>query len=549
MGKLLNCVKIFVFFIIVLLSRSAVSQTAYLITPSNGSTEVPIPTLFTWSGSGMEYYWLQVDDDPDFGSPAIDDDHIMTMQYSANSLQQNTTYYWRINGHIYDTWGGFWRGFTATWSFTSECPRPGPPNLLEPLNGDTDIVLPVYFDWEDIFSVLEYEIQIDDNSDFSSIEEAFYSSVSEYTSSNLNQDTYYFWRIRARFNNSCGWGNWGTTWGFSTECPIPNQLSLIYPANNEVDISAPLLLDWSDEPLAEQYHIMLDDDPYYNSPEIDYEFNSYYSDYTVATLEINTIYYWKVLAYNSCGDANWSQSRRFSTACPVSDPPVQSAPADGTSGLTLPMQISWGDNPDNISYRLQIDDELEFGAPIFDYLLGQTTSYNVSSYLKNGRTYYWRVRAENNCGWSNWSSVWEFSLDCPTVTVPVLVAPENGSTDGYLPVILDWDDVPNASTYHILIDNNPAFSSVEIEYDFPAGPSNFYPIGIGESVIYYWKVKASNSCFESDWSQVRSFSGKNIPKCGDVNNDGLVNILDVVYTINFLYKQGYPPCEPPEVTK
>ena len=125
-----------------------------------------------------------------------------------------------------------------------------------------------------------------------------------------------------------------------------------------------------------------------------------------------------------------------------------------------------------------------------------------------------------------------------------MVAPENGADDDYLPVILDWDDLPDATTYTILIDDNPDFSSVEIEYAFPVGPSYFYPIGISGDVIYYWKVKASNDCFESDWSEVRSFSGKNIPKCGDVNLDDVITILDVVYTINFLYKNGYPPCQP-----
>ncbi len=124
MGKLLNYSKIIVFLIIIILSKSAISQTVYLVSPANNSTDVPIPVQFNWSGSGMEYYRIQIDDDADFSSPVIDNDLIMSMQYSANSLQDNTTFYWRVNGHVYDTWGGFWRGFTSSWSFTTDCPRP-----------------------------------------------------------------------------------------------------------------------------------------------------------------------------------------------------------------------------------------------------------------------------------------------------------------------------------------------------------------------------------------------------------------------------------------
>ncbi|MCP4705397.1 MAG: Ig-like domain-containing protein [candidate division Zixibacteria bacterium] len=539
-----NYIRFIVFFIVLISSGNLMSQTAYLVSPTDGSTNIPVPAQFNWSGSGMEYYWIQIDDDPGFGSPVIDDDNIVNTTYSANSLQYNTTYHWRINGHVYDTWGGYWRGFTSSWSFTTECPRPGPPNLLEPLNGTDDVELPVFFDWDDIFGVYEYEIQIDDNSDFSSIEEGYYLSNSQHTSSSLNQDSYYFWRIRARFNNGCSWGSWGATWGFSTECPVPNQANLIYPANNEIGLSAPLILDWDDVSLAEYYHLILDDDPYYNSPEIDYDFSAGYSDYTVSSLDIDKTYYWKVLAYNSCGDGEWSLNRQFTTACPTPEPPAQLAPFDGATDLTLPLQISWSSSIDQIAYRLQVDDGLEFGAPTFDYYSESATFYNINSFLEEGKSYYWRIKVENNCGWSNWSPVWEFSINCPTVATPVLVAPDNGSEDEYLPVILDWGDVPNASGFHIQIDNHPAFSSIEIDYEFPAGPSNFYPIGISEGVTYFWKVKATNSCFESGWSEVYSFVGKGIPLCGDVNNDESIDILDIVHTINFIYKKGLPPCSP-----
>jgi len=541
-----KCFGIIVFAILALSSTAALGQSVYLVSPANGATEVSIPAIFTWSQSGMEYFWIQIDDNSDFSSPVIDNNYITTLTYTANSLVQNTVYYWRINGHVYDTWGGYWRGFTDTWSFTTECPRPGAPVLVAPPNGSDEVERPVYFDWQDIFNAFEYEIQIDDNSDFSSVTVGFYTSLSNYTTASLAQNTYYFWRIRARFNNSCGWGNWSAVWSLQTECPLPAQASLVYPANNATDLEAPLLLDWTDISLADYYHVMLDDDPFFGSPEVDYEFAAGFSDYTVADLDKSTTYYWKVLAYNSCGDNGWSVTRNFSTACPRAAAPSTVLPMYGATGLTLPVTFTWSDSPDNTTYRLQIDDGLDFGDVLFDILLAPVYQYEVNFILAPGQTYYWRIRAENDCGWSVWSEASTFSMNCPGITVPILVSPENGSDDRYLPIILDWDDVPNATLYRVMVDENPAFGSPIIDYTFPAGPSYFYPEGLTEATTYHWKVKAFDDCDQSDWSEVRSFRAKRMADCGDVNYDDNIDILDVIHTINYIYKGGDPPCPPEE---
>ena len=106
---------------------------------------------------------------------------------------------------------------------------------------------------------------------------------------------------------------------------------------------------------------------------------------------------------------------------------------------------------------------------------------------------------------------------------------------------MDWDDVVDATAYRVLIDEDPAFGSPLIDYSFPAGPSNYYPASLAENTVYYWKVKALNICDESSWSESRSFSGKNIPKCGDVNNDTKVNVSDAVLIINYVFIGGSPP--------
>ena len=86
--------------------------------------------------------------------------------------------------------------------------KPEPPSLVIPLNGDTIYVLSVYLDWTDISGADYYQVQVDNNSSFSSPEIDAQTSSSNYSASGLADLTQYHWRVRA--HNSCGWGNWNS---------------------------------------------------------------------------------------------------------------------------------------------------------------------------------------------------------------------------------------------------------------------------------------------------------------------------------------------------
>ncbi|MCK4789392.1 MAG: hypothetical protein KAV87_36960, partial [Desulfobacteraceae bacterium] len=79
--------------------------------------------------------------------------------------------------------------------------KPEPPSLVIPLNGDTIYVLSVYLDWTDISGADYYQVQVDNNSSFSSPEIDAQTSSSNYSASGLADLTQYHWRVRA--HNSC----------------------------------------------------------------------------------------------------------------------------------------------------------------------------------------------------------------------------------------------------------------------------------------------------------------------------------------------------------
>ena len=61
---------------------------------------------------------------------------------------------------------------------------------------------------------------------------------------------------------------------------------------------------------------------------------------------------------------------------------------------------------------------------------------------------------------------------------------------------------------------------------------------------YHWKVKAKDNRGGERWSeQVRSLivTGMHHSALGDFNSDGKIDVGDLVFAINYLYRSGPPP--------
>ena len=124
-------------------------------------------------------------------------------------------------------------------------------------------------------------------------------------------------------------------------------------------------------------------------------------------------------------------------------------------------------------------------ADIFDYVTTTGTSMYLSN-LSNSTTYYWRVKAGNSEGWSDWSSAWYFTTESSDIPpAPTLISPPNGSTVPHGDVTLTWQEVPGAYSYRyywstngINFGSSNSFSTSTVQYNLPP------------SFTSYWKVQA-----------------------------------------------------------
>jgi fibronectin type 3 domain-containing protein len=328
---------------------------------------------------------------------------VSTTSYTPSSnLAENTTYYWRVRAE--SSCGS--SNWSSVWSFAtgSPCTTPSAPSLISPVNYATNSDLRPTFSWSSASQATSYTIQASTSSSFSSY--IIYQSVStvSYTSSsNLVENTTYYWRVRAE--SSCGNSEWSSTWSFTTgsSCPAPSAPSLISPPNNATDIALRPTFSWSSVSGATSYTIQV---------SISSSFSTYVVSqpatvtfYTLSSdLTENTMYYWRVRAESSCGSSEWSKTSKFKTSktpCPILPPPVATIPDDEEAAGKI--TLSWDAVDGADSYNIQISTTKVF-SPDSIVRAFATTSSSANEKLPPGN-YYWRVRAENKCGSGDWSDI------------------------------------------------------------------------------------------------------------------------------------------------
>jgi hypothetical protein len=175
-------------------------------------------------------------------------------------------------------------------------------------------------------------------------------------------------------------------------------------------------------------------------------------------------------------------------------------------------------------YTLEVASDAEFKNIVFtrSRVEGGTgiTTFQLPDALPAGRTYWWRVRAEDGANIGEYSKVQSFSAVAPvTLTAPAPVAP-GGSITTLTPEFRvragNKTGPYERITYMLQVGNNTAFTSIAATFvvDEAGGETTIaqnYSFLNGRT--YYWRVQArdtGDSRAVSPWSSTASFS-VNVP--------------------------------------
>ncbi|GMU66965.1 MAG: hypothetical protein AMXMBFR36_32390 [Acidobacteriota bacterium] len=131
------------------------------------------------------------------------------------------------------------------------------------------------------------------------------------------------------------------TFDLTIDTAAPTATTLLLPVNSTTTGTSPAF-SWSAVATAGEYHLEVDDDPAFGSPEID-EVVTGTSHAAATPLADDTLYYWRVTALNACGDTV-SAVFRFATSGPVEfcRTPNQAIPDNSPTGIDDSMVITEG---------------------------------------------------------------------------------------------------------------------------------------------------------------------------------------------------------------
>jgi len=87
--------------------------------------------------------------------------------------------------------------------------------------------------------------------------------------------------------------------------------------------------------------------------------------------------------------------------------PVPAYYLDGDEVPTLQPTVRWSDIPSSTSYQIQVSTDRSFGQLLVDSLTA-SPFFTMPTGLSYNQRYFWRVRAINGAGTSDWSLTWSF---------------------------------------------------------------------------------------------------------------------------------------------
>ncbi len=187
-----------------------------LAQPLNGATNQRDTVVLRWFYANLaSSFRLQVSTDPTFSTGIIlDQSGLVDTFKSITGLEGLSTYYWRVSASN----AGGTSNFSTAYSFTTGFPKS--PNLFYPPNNTGEIPVDTILYWYSSEGAQSYRLMVARGLDFAQNTVIVDTVLTDttYHISGLNQNTFYFWRIRAI--NQYGSSGWSTIWRFKTVSPV-----------------------------------------------------------------------------------------------------------------------------------------------------------------------------------------------------------------------------------------------------------------------------------------------------------------------------------------
>ncbi len=478
--------------------------------PANGSTDVPVTTDLSWTGGDPN--GDPVTYDVYFGS-TIPPIKMMSNQsstsYDTGTLSYGTMYFWKIVS--WDNHGASTSG--PLWHFTTHNDPPNPPNNPNPAPGATGVSVNIDLSW----------MGGDPNPGDSVTYDVFFGtttppltkvsanqSILIYDPGSMTYNTQYYWKIVAW--DTHGASSSSVIWNFITENRAPYAPSSPSPPQGATGVSVSADLSWTGgdpdgDPVTYDVYFGTSSTP----PKL--IANQSMTTYDLPILGFGTIYYWRIVAWDSHGASAIGPVWNFMTnSLPYE--PSNPSPSNHATNVDINADLGWtGGDPDpgdTVFY------DVYFGTsnPPPKVVSNQSgTLYNpgTMNYLV---TYYWKIVAWDTQGASRSSPVWDFTTTYVPNNPPYIPSnpnPQNNSNNNDIASDLIWTggdpDPGDTVTYDVYFGTTNPPPLIVIEH-----PATTYDPGtLLYSTTYYWKIVSWDNRGASTQGPLWVFTTMSVP--------------------------------------
>jgi hypothetical protein len=382
----------------------------------------------------------------------------------------------------------------------SDSEAPGQVTLISPENNDVLLTNSITFTWNSVADAASYELAYKVGT---SNETTITGITSTSRTVNNLPNGICIWKVRA----VDAAGNVGSNPATSFNCTInTNDPVLTSPANGSVFRSdeMPPTFSWQavDGVL---YYLNIYGDT--GTLEVAYENISTNSYQPAYDFSVSDTYRWEVLYYDGVNYSDPSPRWSFTIDDDPPAAPTLSFPASGSTINDLTPSFSWSSVADADEYEIRIDTDDAFPSPVVSTDGITTTTHTIISSLADLNTYYWQVRAIDGAGNEGpWSSVFSFYVNSAIPNAPTLTSPINGAEVDNNKPLLSWSTVSGATSYTVEIATTDSFGTSTVYTKSALGSSSHSPTTALSNGDYYWRVRASSSAGNSDYSAIGNFT-------------------------------------------
>jgi transcriptional regulator CtsR len=415
--------------------------------------------------------------------------------YSSTRLSASTTYFYRVRAYKSTLNSDYCDEASAT---TLPPPPPAPlPN--SPANGSTTPTLTPSLRWNASSGAISYGVQVSASSRFTAIAldvtgiiDPFY----DVPEGILSWNTVYYWRLNAS-NTYGSMSNWSNYRYFRTAVgPPPNSPSSLIAipiSSSQIDLS------WQDNSTDEtgfKIERKTGSGTYYQIATVAAGVTSYAN----TRLSASTEYFYRVRAYKSTLNSDYSDQTSAATLPPPPPAPLPNSPVSGSTMPTLTPRLEWKASNGAAAYSIQVSTSYRF-TTLALYATGIIDSFFdiIEGTLGWNTVYYWRLNASNSYdSTSGWSSYRYFRTAMgPSPEVPSALTADAASSSQ---IDLAWQDNSDDETGFKIERKTGSGVYIQIA-TVGADVTTYTNAGLSPATEYCYRVRAYRGTLNSDYCE------------------------------------------------